>query len=149
MNPLIKFFVILLIATLILAAIPTCKGQIKADFGAGLIYKSELHPMAKISFGYELYKVNIETVFQPTISRDANTPLYTGIKAGYNINGLIPMIGYYYRYASGDDKRQNGWVGLGYSIKYVYLLGDQGGLFAEAAYINESVSVITGFHVIF
>ena len=145
MKPLIKFVALLLIATFILSK---CNAQLKADIGAGLIYNTELHPMAKISFGYELNHVNIETVFQPTISRDANTPLYIGIKAGYNICGLIPMIGYYYRYASGEDKRQNGWVGLGYSLKYVYLLGDQGGLFAEAAYINESVSTIAGFHII-
>ena len=129
--------------------IPDCKAQLKADIGLGMNYNKELRPMAKIGFGYELKKVVTEFVFQPTISRQSNPDTYFGVKAGYNISGLIPTIGYYYDYRSADDKEQNKWAGVGYSLKYVYLLGEQGGLFLEGMHVNKSTQVIAGFYIAF
>lgn len=123
--------------------------QLKADIGLGLNYNSELHPMARMSFGYELNKVNVETVFQPSITREINPDAYSGIKAGYNFSNLIPMIGYYYDYRSADNKDENKWSGIGYSLKYVYRLGHRGGLFVEGLYLNKSTQLIAGFHIAF
>jgi len=139
---------VLKISIAILITVIMCssaKAQAKTDIGLGMNYNKELRPMAKISVSYELNKVNIETVFQPTISRQANPDTYFGVKAGYNIHNLIPMIGYYYDYRSAENE----WAGVGYSLKYVYLLGEQGGLFMEGLYVNKSTQLIAGFHIAF
>lgn len=125
-------------------------GQINADIGAGLNYNKELHPAFKISFGYELHKVVTEFVYQPTISKVVNEPtMFIGLKTGYNYKGFVPMVGYYYAHVNADDKSKNKWAGVGYSLKYVYVLGDAGGLFLEGLYLNKSYHLIAGFHITF
>lgn len=136
---------VLIISVAILAIVALCStkaySQMHAEVGVGV----SDHPVGKLSFGYQLAGVVIEAVEQPSITKQANSDNYFGFKAGYSIAGLVPMIGYYYDYKSADDKARNKW-GVGYSLKYIYLLGDAGGLFAEGTYIN-NVQVVAGFHI--
>ncbi len=136
-----KAILYLLIATAIIAYTPECNAQLKADFGFGADFKTS-HPVFKLSAGYEVKKVLIEIVEQPNITREVNAPKYFGARAGYNFGAIIPSIGYYYNYYNADDKQKNKWVGLGYSVKYVYMLGEQGGLFVEALYLNKGEQLI-------
>lgn len=121
--------------------------QVKVDIGAGYNFSCS-HAVVKLSVGYEVKKIVIEAVEQPTVTHDAGNPNYFGLKAGYNIHGVIPMVGYMYNYTSADDKSKNKGA-VGYSLKYVYTLGDPGGLFVEGLYVHKVVEIVFGFHINF
>jgi len=120
--------------------------QVHIELGVGANVKTK-NPICKIAFGMEVNKVVLEVVEQPTITRKINSPNYFGGRAGYNINGFVPSVGYFYSHASSDDKGCNEWF-VGYALKYQYVLTENGGLYAEAMYINNQPEITVGFHVI-
>lgn len=131
---------------LLLLSLPAfAQSQIFANFGAG-IETSKSYPVARISAGYEHNKVVIEAVEQFTITRAVNSSNYLGMKAGYNIHNFVPAVGYYYNYRNADNKEQNHGA-AGYSLKYILILGEIGGPYAEALYIEKSVQFTVGFHI--
>jgi hypothetical protein len=144
----ILFVIIILFSSL------TTLSQVHMDFGGGAENiiagtKDDNIPVMKISVGYE-FKNNIvtEAAIQPALTRRANVPNLLGIKAGYNINGLIPSVGYMYNYRSSDNNSINGWE-VAYALKYQFQLNDNGGLYIEGMYSKSAYQLTAGFHVQF
>lgn len=102
-------------------------------------------PAFKLAVGYQFRNLIVEVSEQPTISAIPNHPNLLGAKAGYNINGLVPFVGYYWNLASSDNEKFNSW-NIGYGLKYQYMIKENAGLFAEASYINKSTSITAGMH---
>src|SRR5665647_2799393 len=125
-----KLFFILLLLPAIVGA--------QVHFGLGAGYDvSKSKPLANINIGYTASNnIMIEAVMQPAITRAVNSDHYFGGKIGYNIHNLVPAVGYYYNYKNADDKAMNKWIGVGYSLKYILPVNDNGGLYAEALYLN-------------
>lgn len=128
----------------------TTSAQISFDMGAGYNIRAKT-PLMQLQVSGEKDNAVIGFKMDASITRKINSPTYYGFHIGYDIagSGLIACIGGYSNYASADDKSQNGFVGLGYTIRYNYIIGEQGGLFAESMYLNKSVLASVGFHVTF
>ena len=133
------------------------QAQFYVDLGGGIHHSPltthhspVIMPIIKISVGYQVSNIIAEAVMQPTLSRVVNSPNYFGGKIGYNIagSGLIPSAGYYFNLCNADNPENNGWY-PGYSLKYQHAINDNGGLYAEAMYINHSVSITAGFMISF
>lgn len=124
--------------------------QVNADLGAGYDVKSG-QVISSLSVGFQSHNVVTEAVLTPTLTRKINCGNYAGFKIGYNIAGagIIPSIGYYYNYYNNDQKFQyNCWC-VGYSLKAIIPVNDNGGLFLNGMYINHSEQVSAGFHIEF
>lgn len=123
------------------------QAQIFADFGGG-IESATYHPLVKMCAGYELNKISVEAVLQPSVTRSPIAPNYMGLKAGYNINNFVPGVGYYYNYKNSNDKRQN-HAALVFSLKYIANINDNCDFYAEVNYIEKSIQLTTGVHIPF
>lgn len=132
---------------LILIIPASLHAQLYVDFGGGM-ETSAGRPIANISVGFQHSNVIVEAVEQVTISRVANNTNLFGLKAGYNYKNFIPAVGYYYNYRSSDNKEMN-HAAAGFSLKYFLNLNPNGGLYAEAMYVEKVVQVTAGFHVTF
>jgi hypothetical protein len=133
----------------------TSFSQIHIDFGGGVanVIQSEkvqsvTVPVMKIAVGYEINKIVTEAILQPSISRITNTPSYIGLKAGYDIHGFVPQIGYLYNYRNADDVSMNRWE-IGYALKYQFQVNDNGGIYIESMYTKSSIELTAGFQVKF
>ena len=131
---------------ILLLSLPAfAQSQIFVDFAGG-VETSKIYPVGHISAGYEHNNIVIEAVEQFTITRAVNSSNYLGLKVGYNVHNFVPAVGYYYNYRNADNKEQNHGA-AGYSLKYILILGEIGGPYAEALYIEKSVQFTVGFHI--
>jgi hypothetical protein len=144
-----------LFTAIILLTSLTSFSQIHIDFGGGVanVIQSEkvqsvTVPVMKIAVGYEINKIVTEAILQPSISRITNTPSYIGLKAGYDIHGFVPQIGYLYNYRNADDVSMNRWE-IGYALKYQFQVNDNGGIYIESMYTKSSIELTAGFQVKF
>jgi hypothetical protein len=129
--------------------------QAHIDFGGGIAsvtsaqkVESSNAAVMKISGGYQFGNIVTEAVIQPSLSRGVNTPCYLGAKIGYNIQGLIPSIGYLYNYRNADDVSMNRWE-VGYALKYQFEVGENGGIYIEGMYTKSAIELTAGFHIKF
>lgn len=126
------------------------KSQISIDMGAGYNAMAQTSLM-QLQVQGEKNNVVMGFKLDFSLTRKINSPNYYGPHIGYDIagSGLIASVGGYSNYASADDKSKNGFVGLGYTLRYNYNIGEQGGLFIETMYVDKSVLASAGFHVVF
>jgi hypothetical protein len=103
-------------------------------------------PVVKMAAGFEMRHIVLEAALRPTLTRQSNSPNNFGVKAGYHINHFIPAIGYYYNYSNSDNPGNN-TAGIGYSLQYIIPINRNGGLYVEAAYMNNSTQLTAGFHI--
>jgi hypothetical protein len=116
--------------------------QIHAELGAGLSasqyqgindagkpeQSTALLPTIKIGLGFEFSGIVIEASAHPTLSRLVNTPKMLGVKAGYNINGFVPFVGYYSDQCNSDNTGYNG------------------GLYFEGLKAGKNIQITGGIH---
>ena len=128
----------------------TGKSQISIDMGAGYNAVAQT-PFMQLQVQGEKNNAVMGFKLDFSLTKKTNSPNYYGFHIGYDIagSGLIASVGAYSNYASADDKSQNGFVGLGYTLRYNYNIGEQGGLFIETMYVDKSVLASAGFHVVF
>lgn len=105
-------------------------------------------PVVKMSTGVQIRHFVLEAELRPTLTRQSNSPNNFGFKAGYRISHFIPAIGYYYNYCNSDNPGNN-TVGIGYSLQYITPINRKADLYLEAAYMNNSAQLTTGFHIPF
>lgn len=124
--------------------------QVSADPGAGYDVKTG-QVISSLGIAYQSHNVVTEAVLTPTLTRKINCGNYAGFKIGYNIagTGIIPSIGYYYNFYNNDQKFQyNCWC-VGYSLKAIIPVNDNGGLFLNGMYIHHSAQISAGFDIEF
>jgi hypothetical protein len=152
---------LLFVALLTFVTLSLSKGlqaQPHFDMGAGYDLMNH-HTIGTIAAGYTVNQVMIEGQMKPSITRAAPSNNYFGGRVGITfpmnneVEGnygatITPCIGYYYNLRSGDDKSLN-YSAPGYSIKYCVPINVNGGLYADAMYIEKSVQLSVGFHVEF
>lgn len=119
--------------------------QLQTAIGTGTDFR---HAVASWSFGFQVYHAVIEGEISPSLTRDVTTHNYIGVKAGYNFNGIIPSIGYYYDHVSADKRYLNSAY-AGFSIKAIKMVNDRAGVFINGLYIHKSFQLTGGIHYIF
>lgn len=110
--------------------------------------KKNMAPVVKISAGYQIKNIVLETEERPTITREVNAPNFFGAKAGYNIRGFVPAAGYYFNLKN-EDNPENNSSSFGYSLKYQVMISENGGLYAEGVMIDKSYQFTAGFQIQF
>ena len=131
--------------------------QVQIDFGAGAARLNEGLPTEtgsrnlfytlNISAAYKVNNVVIGGDFIPEFGGSVtNTPSYYGLKAGYSIGSITPTVGYYRAFISSDNPELNKYV-VGYSLDYYYEMGEPGGIFGRAMYINNSFIAAVGCRI--
>lgn len=117
----------------------------------GLDYFNEPEPVAKIlplfkvAVGVEFKKVVAETFIQATTTQSRNSPVLFGGKVGYNFNGLIPSIGYYFNYWNSEITYYN-WQAPGFALKYQRMVTEWAGLYVEGTVVKKNYQVTAGIH---
>ena len=123
-----------------------CQAQPVVDWGYGFDLQTG-KPVMKLAAGYEANNIQAQAVMSASLSRSVNTNNYFGIKAGYDIAGIIPSVGYYYDLRNGDDKSVNQYY-PGISLKGVLPINERGGIYLDGMYINKSFEITAGFHIV-
>ena len=153
-----KQLFVCLLCVVLLSLSKHCTAQPHFDMGAGYDLMSH-HTIANLAAGYTAGALMIEGQMRPSISRSVFASNYFGGRAGITfpmsteVEGyygatVTPCIGYYYNLRSSDDKSLNSSA-PGYSIKYCVPVNENGGLYADAMYIEKRVQLSVGFHVEF
>jgi hypothetical protein len=118
--------------------------QLNVTLGAGTDFKNSV---ANMGLGYETNNMIMEASISPSITRNVNTHNYMGIAAGYHVGPFIPAIGYYYDHVSSDKTDLNKYY-VGYSIKAVKEINDNGGVYLSGMYINNQTLLTGGVIII-
>lgn len=126
----------------------TAFAQLSTDWGIGYDIGTN-KTIATISAGVEIQRVLIEGQLTPSISRTISVNNYFGVKAGYDIAGIItPSFGYYYNYRSAEKKEMN-YGSIGYSLKLVLPLTDNNsGIFFNGLLVCNEVQITAGIHAV-
>lgn len=103
-------------------------------------------PKMQISAGYQYKKIIAEAEMLPTITRETNASNYFGAKAGIDICGLVPAVGYYFNLRNSDNAENNSSA-FGYSLRYQLAINERGGVFAEAMLIENSYQLTAGCNI--
>lgn len=128
--------------------------QMTSSLGYG--YDLNGRAMAKWSVGYTAFQiVELEGEIRPSISRNIFAHNYVGFRGGIHAvnpdeSGLFLIIGagYYYDMRSQDKKSWNKDY-LGTFVKGGTMLNENGGLFLEGLFINNSAQFCLGIHYCF
>ncbi|MGN6530720.1 MAG: hypothetical protein ACTHK0_03055 [Ginsengibacter sp.] len=148
-------FLILLISPIVLHAqvfvnvgvgAATFDQQIEVGEGLHTLPTQVIVPVVKMAAGYDIKNLMLEAELRPTLTRKRNSSNDLGIKAGYRFNHFIPAIGYYYNYCNSDNPINN-TSGIGYSLEYDVPVTQNGDLYIEGAYLNNSYQLTAGFHI--
>lgn len=145
---------VLKISSLLLIMSSITNGQVYTDLGAGVAYvappkqNSYAIPILKLAVGYQLGNIVGEAVAQPSISRKTNSPVFLGVKAGYNIYGITPMVGYLYDYCNSDNTEMNKWV-ASYGVKLQRNINENGNIYGELMYTKISYGFTVGVNIPF
>lgn len=102
-------------------------------------------PAFKLAIGYEIGSIVIEVAEQPTLSRLVNSPKLFGLKAGYDINGFVPFVGYFIDHCNSDNTDYNSKF-FGFGIKYSFQINDNGGLYIEGLRAGKNSQLTAGIH---
>jgi len=95
-------------------------------------------PVFQIEAGYQ-NKIVLMGSYEAIPVREAKSiNFYYGVKAGYEVKGFIPQIGYFFSH--------NGFQGLAYFVKYDVDINENGGIYIEAGYL-EKTQVTVGFKI--
>jgi hypothetical protein len=137
----------------------SCFSQLHAEIGGGISVSqyqaindagkpeqsTAILPTLKIGIGFEFSGIVLEASAQPTLSSLVNTPKILGLKAGYNINGFVPFVGYYSDKCNSDNTAYNKSF-LGYGLKYQWEVIDDGLIYFEALKAGPNIQVTGGMH---
>ena len=103
------------------------------NVGGGL---HNLNPMFQIEAGYQ-NNIVLMGSYEAIPTREAKAVnLYYGFKAGYEVKGFTPQIGYFFS--------KQCYSGLAYFLKYCVEINDNGGVYLEAGYL-EHCQIAVGF----
>ena len=133
-----KTFRTLIIIALLVMPIVT-SAQIGIGLAAGAHYaKENTSPMSKMSLSGQAGPIMIEAAAYVSLTRNINPGTMLGATVGYDINGLIPVAGYWYNLKSNDRKELNEWV-YGGGLRWNKLIGPNGaGISAEVLYLSNN-----------
>jgi hypothetical protein len=137
----------------------SCFSQLHAELGGGISVSqyqaindagkpeqsTAILPTLKIGIGFEFSGIVLEASAQPTLVWLVNTPKILGLKAGYNINGFIPFVGYYSDQCNSDNTGYNSSF-FGYGLKYQWQITDNGGLYFEGLKAGKNIQITGGIH---
>lgn len=131
-----------------------CHAQISADFGMGATFYNDAK-IKKVNYTFNLgAKYNLNNVilrgdlYGVATRNYLQAKMITGGSLGYQIEGFTPAIGYYFLYASSDDKSLNS-KSIGYSLEYYKELRGDRGIFGRILHVNEYTLAIVGFRANF
>src|SRR6185503_14008434 len=106
---------LLITAATLMAALSSSFAQINFNMGAGY---SDKNVTAQIGLNEEILSIMVGAEIRPSLTRSVDAMQLFGFRAGYDFNGIIPFVAYYYNKFS-DSKQQKGqWI-PGYGIRLV------------------------------
>lgn len=138
--------------SLLITTIPfLLNAQIQMGIGAGINLKNT-YPIVNTFIGYRTSIFSLDAEIRPAATRKANTNSLSGLKFGIDLldreltnASLIASVGYFYNLRSYDKTKLNRYQ-FGYSLKGVWYLKYQNGLFVEIFYSKE-FQIGAGIHV--
>ena len=113
--------------------------QVNLGFALGAHYsKANTAPMSKLSLSGQVGSVIAETALYVGLTRSVEPGILAGGTVGYDLNGFIPVGGYFYNLKSNDNKELNAWL-YGGGLRWKKLVGPNGGgLSAEVMYLSNN-----------
>ena len=137
--------------TILLLSFAT-KAQLQTSFGMG--YNFNKHPIYSFNVGYEIKRININGGFMRSLTRSTSSTIIAGGEVGYNLfneadayllaQSLIVSVGYWNIWGNSDQKLIKASWRPSVSIRYIRMLSENGGLFANAMYIRNDISLTAG-----
>lgn len=124
----------------LLILIPTLAGaQISIGFGVGAHYAPEkTAALGKLSITADVRGVVIQAAQYISLTRNIDPGSMFGGTIGYDINGFIPVAGYFYNLKSNDHKEMNSWI-YGGGLRWKKFVGPNGGgISAEVLYLSNN-----------
>lgn len=117
----------------------SANAQVDLGFALGAQYsKEKTAPVSKLSLSGQLNHVVAEAAMYVPLTRSVEPGVLLGGTIGYDINGFIPVGGYFYNLKSNDNKELNSWI-YGGGLRWKKLVGPNGGgLSAEALYLSNN-----------
>jgi len=146
-----KLVNILLLLTFLCAG---CKSnaQINCSLGAG--YNFNKHPIYSLNAGYEIERVNINGGFIRSLTRSTSSTIIAGAEVGYNLlsagdsyllaHSIIVSAGYWHVSENSDQKANLSHWRPSLSLRYIKMLSDIGGLYANAMYVSNNFTITAG-----
>ena len=126
--------------------------QLNTSIAAG--YNFNKHPIYSLNVGYEIKRININGGFIRSLTRSTSSTIIAGGEVGYNLfneadayllaQSLIVSVGYWNIWGNSDQKLIKASWRPSVSIRYIRMLSENGGLFGNAMYIRNNISLTGG-----
>ena len=147
--------VFLSIAILFLAFVS--KSQVQMSLAAG--YNFNKHPIYSLNAGYEKERITINGGFQRSLTRATSSTIIAGFEAGYNLlsagdsyllaQSIIVSGGIWHVSGNSDQKLiKASWL-PSVSLRYIKMFTENGGLFGNAMYLKNNISLQAGMLIKF
>jgi hypothetical protein len=128
------------------------EAQLEMSVGAG--YNFNKHPIYSLNAGYEIQRVNINGGFQRSLTRSTSSSIIAGAEIGLNLfnagdsyllaRSIIISVGYWNVSGNSDQKLIRSAWRPSISLRYIRMLSENGGLFAQAMYLKKNISITGG-----
>jgi len=131
--------------------------QLQMSIGAG--YNFNKHPIYSLNAGYEKERIIVNGGFQRSLTRATSSTIIAGGEVGYNLlsagdsyllaQSVIISGGIYHVAGNSDQKLiKASWL-PSLSVRYVRMLSENGGLFGNAMYLKNNISLQVGMLIKF
>lgn len=117
----------------------TSGAQVNLGFALGAHYSKEnTVPMSKLSLAGQVGHVIVEAASYLSLTRNVEPGTMLGGTVGYDLNGVIPVGGYFYNLKSNDHPEMNAWI-YGGGLRWKKFVGPNGGgISAEVLYLSNN-----------
>jgi hypothetical protein len=131
--------------------------QVQISIGAG--YNFNQHPIYSLNAGYEKERITINGGFQRSLTRATSSTIIAGGEIGYNLlsagdsyllaQSIIVSGGYWHVSGNSDQKIiKASWL-PSVSLRYIKMFTENGGLFGNAMYLKNNISLQAGMLIKF
>ena len=126
--------------------------QLQMSIGAG--YNFNKHPIYSLNAGYEKERITVNGGFQRSLTRATSSTIIVGGEIGYNLlnagdsylltQSIIISAGYWNVSGNSDQKLiKASWL-PSLSLRYIKMFTENGGLFGNAMYLKNNISLQVG-----
>jgi len=131
--------------------------QLQMSIGAG--YNFNKHPIYSLNAGYEKERITINGGFQRSLTRATNSTIIAGGEIGYNLlsagdsyllaQSVIVSGGIWHVSGNSDQKLIKASWRPSVSLRYIKMFTENGGLFGNAMYLKNNISLQAGMLIKF